>query len=112
MATEPERGVGPFAAQAAEREVERVVVGCCSPKSLFREALGGRELMFLDLKEKCFTAHSDPAQAKARRIFRAAMMKAGARGKISQNLLRVGGRKGNFARTPLLQVGQDVISVV
>ena len=43
VATEPEQGVGPFAAQAAEREVERVVVGCCSPESLFREALGGRE---------------------------------------------------------------------
>ncbi len=102
VASEPEQSIGPFAAQADERELERVVVACCSPRSLFREALGGRELVFLDLKEKCFTAHSDPAQAqaKARRMIQAAMMGAEARGEISQNLMRVGGRLALYTDSP------------
>ena len=102
VASEPEQSIGPFAAQADERELERVVVACCSPRSLFREALGGRELVFLDLKEKCFTAHSDPAQAqaKARRMIHAAMMGAEARGEISQNLMRVGGRLALYTDSP------------
>jgi heterodisulfide reductase subunit A-like polyferredoxin len=59
---------------------DRVVVGCCGPAELFREAMGAAggeadRVLVVNLKEQCFWSHApgEGAEAKAARLLRAAM---------------------------------------
>lgn len=68
----------------ANRErFDRVVIGCCGPSELFREAMGAAGMnpehaLVVNLREQCFWVHADRvgAHAKAARLLRSAMRSA------------------------------------
>ena len=102
VATDPKKAIRKFAREADKGDVEQVVIGCCADAGLFSDALGGRQLSFVDLKHKCFAPHADSRQAhaKAEKMIAAAMRAAEARTDVAQNLLQAGGRVLIFADSP------------
>ena len=99
FASHPEIDVHEFAARAKREQLDRVLISCCAPPSLFDEALGpagaqAPKVQFLNLKESCFQAHPDSKQAhaKATRLLRAAMETAEAQDTPTFNPLNAGGR--------------------
>ncbi len=59
FASHPETDVHEFAARAKREQLDRVLISCCAPPSLFDEAFGpagaqAPKVQFLNLKESCF----------------------------------------------------------
>lgn len=78
---------------------DRVVVGCCGPVDLFREAMGAAggspdQVLVVNLKEECFWPHpeGEGADAKAVRLLRAAMRSAESPRSVPEIPVKVGGR--------------------
>ncbi|MBI4611832.1 MAG: 4Fe-4S dicluster domain-containing protein [Candidatus Rokubacteria bacterium] len=77
---------------------DRVVIGCCGPADLFREAVGAAggeptQVVVVNLKEQCFWAHppGEEAEAKAARLLRASMRLAETSRPAPEVPVKVGG---------------------
>lgn len=77
---------------------ERVVIGCCGPSELFREAMGAAgidpgHVVVVNLREQCFWSHTEPAgaHAKAARLLRSAMRMAEMAQPVPEFPVKVGG---------------------
>jgi hypothetical protein len=70
LVSEPENEIHDFAEMVEKEGLENIIVGCCTERSLFKNALKNKDIHFLDLKGKCFLPHddSDEANEKANRL--------------------------------------------
>ncbi len=109
-ATDPDHDVGEFAAAIKHEQPDRVLIGCCAEPDFFSKALDPAQrqspkLHFVNLKERCFSVHSDPTQAhaKATRLLRAAVATAEVEEAPAFNPLKVGTRLLTATDSPLGQ---------
>jgi ferredoxin/coenzyme F420-reducing hydrogenase delta subunit len=99
VASEPSADIGEFAAAADRERPEQILIACCAAPDLFSNALDAAhaqspKLHFVDLKEFCFSVHSETQQAhaKATRLLRMAMEAAEAKETPAYHPLNVGAR--------------------
>ncbi|MGH7834147.1 MAG: 4Fe-4S dicluster domain-containing protein [Candidatus Binatia bacterium] len=99
FATDPDQDFPGFAAAVARERPDRILIACCAEPDIFSKALDAAhgqpaKLHFANLKESCFSAHSETRQAhaKATRLLRVAMESAEAKETPAYNSLKVGGR--------------------
>jgi ferredoxin len=98
-ATDPDHDVGAFAAAVQRERPDRVLISCCADPGVFSKALDPAQkqspkLLFVNLKEGCFSVHTNPieAHAKATRLLRAAVASAETKETPTFNRLKVGTR--------------------
>ena len=94
VATNPEEQVQIFAKEAAQQDIENILIGCCAEPAVFEKALAGKTLHYLDLKGKCFAPHSDTEQShlKALKLIQADIraLSVSSHNKVPINPLSVG----------------------
>ena len=94
LVSEPENGIHTFAEKVEKEGLENIIIGCCSERSMFKDALKNKEIHFLDLKGKCFLPHDDTegAHEKANRLINAEIEASKIKSKINVpiNPLKVG----------------------
>ena len=94
----PKDEIHAFMDLVGRERFDRLVVGCCGPAELFREAVGAAGgdpagVTVVDLRESCFWPHgvTPEAEAKAARLLRAAMRDTEQPERLPELSLPVGG---------------------
>ena len=50
LVSEPENGIHTFAEKVEKEGLENIIIGCCSERSIFKDALKNKEIHLLDLR--------------------------------------------------------------